>query len=134
MRPPIGYVLVLFFLILGPMHLANASDRVEHFEGQSASSVEEALLNLARYNEELSKRLASEEITTETSYEVHQLTYTLENALERLAEELDQAQQTLEAVHLASEANHSETMAEEGAKYLEHSQRLFFHTQGAAKP
>lgn len=101
------------------------TDRVEHFQGQSAESLGEALEHLHRYNARLAALIEADEITAETSYEVHELTYTLENALGRLAEELGVVQDTLEKVHLASEADQGEVIATQGQHYLEHSGRLF---------
>lgn len=101
------------------------TDRVEHFQGQSADSLAAALDHLQRYNARLAALIEADEITAETSYEVHELTYTLENALGRLAKELGVVQDTLEEVHLASEADQGEVIATQGQQYLEHSGRLF---------
>lgn len=101
------------------------TDRVEHFQGQSADSLAEALDHLQRYNARLAALIEADEITAETSYEVHELTYTLENALGRLAKELGVVQDTLEKVHLASEADQGEVIATQGQQYLKHSGRLF---------
>ena len=109
-------------------------DRVEHFEGKSAQTIEQALENLQVANRQLEVLLASEPINAGVSYEIHQLTYTLENALERLEDELEQAQETLERVHLASEANQGDVLAKEGPRYLDLSQRLFGPNGSAEHP
>lgn len=75
-----------------------SDDRVDHFQGQSADTIEQALMNLEQYNARLSEILNAGEMDAETSYEIHQLTYTLENALERLETELEVLQEHLEAV------------------------------------
>ncbi len=118
-------LLVSALLIVISVPLSAASDRVEHFEGQSAESLKEALDHLHRYNARLAALIDADEITAETSYEVHELTYTLENALGRLTKELGVVQETLEKVHLASEADQGEVIATQGQQYLEHSGRLF---------
>lgn len=115
---------LLAFAIVGAAAWAD-DDRVEHFEGKAAKTIEQALDNLHLANQQLADLLASGPITAEVSHEIHQLTYTLENALEHLEDELDRAQEILEQVHLASEANQGAVMATEGPKYLELSQRLF---------
>lgn len=102
-----------------------SDDRVEHFQGQSADTIEQALMNLEQSNARLSEILNAGELDTETSYEIHQLTYTLENALERLETELEVLQEHLEAVHLASEANDTETQTVQGGAYLRLSEALF---------
>lgn len=105
-----------------------SDDRVDHFQGQSADTIEQALMNLEQYNARFSEILNAGEMDAETSYEIHQLTYTLENALERLETELGVLQEHLEAVHLASEANDTETQAERGRAYLRLSEALFSHS------
>lgn len=110
------------------------ADRIEHFEGKPAQTIEAALENLHVANQQLETLLASQSIDAEVSYEIHQLTYTLENALERLEDELEQAQETLERVHLASEANQGDVLATEGQRYLELSQRLFGPNASADHP
>lgn len=129
-------LLVLFFGLFAPAGTPSAADtdRVEHFEGQSAESLDEALDHLHRYNAQLAALIDADEITAETSYEVHELTYTLENALGRLAKELGVVRDTLERVHLASEADQSEVIVTQGQQYLEHSGRLFGLDQQPQSP
>lgn len=110
------------------------ADRIEHFEGKPAQTIEAALENLHVANRQLELLLASQSLDAEVSYEIHQLTYTLENALERLEDELAHAQETLERVHLASEANQGDVLATEGPRYLELSQRLFGPNVSADHP
>ena len=100
------------------------SDRIEHFEGEPAQSLEAALRHWRTYNARLEALLNDKAITAETSFEVHRLTYTLENALSRLDQELDALQATLERVHLASEANRTDVLRDQARQYLEHSARL----------
>jgi len=54
--------------------------------------------------------------------------------LGRLAKELGVVQDTLERVHLASEADQSEVIATQGQQYLEHSGRLFGLDQQPQRP
>ena len=49
---------------------------------------------------------------------MHQLPYTLENALERMEDEIEDIAKTLEKVHVASETNQPDTVKKEGEKYL----------------
>ena len=110
------------------------TDRVEHFAGESAESLDEALSHVDQYNRRLDELIAAGEVSAETSYQVHQLTYTLENALMRLEEELTAVKDTLERVHLASEANQGDVIEREGKRYLEHSARLFGASERAVRP
>lgn len=50
--------------------------------------------------------------------QVHQLTYTLENALGKIHEEVTQLVDTLEEVHLASEATDPQDMKKKAQTYL----------------
>ena len=99
-------------------------ERIEHFEGEVATTIEQAVEHLHQYNQRLAD-LMNEPITPETSHALHRLTYTLENALEYLAGELAATQAHLEKLHLASEANQGEEILSEGVVYLALSQRLF---------
>lgn len=100
------------------------TDRVEHFQGKPAETLEQAFENLKEGNQALAE-LLKKPVTAETSYEVHQLTYTLENAVGRIAREMHQLQETLETVHLASEANQGDRLARYGQQYLDMARALF---------
>lgn len=97
---------------------AQADDRPDHFKGEASPSWEVAVTNLTEYNERLAKLVNKDELTAEDLNEVHQLTYTLENALERMEDELENVAETLEKVHVASETNQPDTVKKEGEKYL----------------
>ncbi|HEY7773612.1 MAG TPA: DUF6746 family protein, partial [Marinagarivorans sp.] len=56
--------------------------------------------------------------------EVHILTYTLENALEKLGSEREQLAELLEQVHKASEGADSDTVKTSGRAYLQGSAPL----------
>ncbi|NLG59257.1 MAG: hypothetical protein GX538_03725 [Gammaproteobacteria bacterium] len=90
--------------------------RISHYSGEPADSTAQALANLAEYNAQLQALLAADEVELHT---VHELTYTLENALQRLQADLAEAAEALEEVHLASEAADAETVKARGADYLE---------------
>ena len=49
----------------------------------------------------------------------HQLTYTLEIALEKINQEMAALADTLEEVHVASETSAPEKLVEEGKKYMQ---------------
>lgn len=102
---------------------AMAQDRIDHFKGEPAATIEQALQNIAEYNQRLSTVLASE-LTPTKMAEIHQLTYTLENALERLREDLAELADTLEEVHVASETMDYTVVKKAGELYLQTSQQL----------
>lgn len=102
--------------------LAVATD-VEHFEGKDSNTLPEAVANFSEYNDKLEAVLDGE-LTPEAMNEVHQLTYTLEKAIAKMSEELDNLAVTLEEVHLASESADGDTVSEQGAAFLEKSRQL----------
>ena len=109
-------VMVAATMLLGS-GLAQADD-VEHFEGEPSRTVAEAWENLETGNAEL-QSLISGELSPLEMAEVHEITYTLENALARLAEAQETGAVNLEEVHLASERNDTETVRSNGEAYLE---------------
>lgn len=89
----------------------------DHFEGKPADTIEQAVTNLSEYNHKL-ETVLSGDLTPEAMNEVHQLTYTLENALEKLDNEIDALADTLEEVHKASERVDTDTVRSAGEQYL----------------
>lgn len=104
--------------VLGFAASAQADERPDHFEGKASATVAEALTNLREHHPQLQALLAKDNLDARDLYQVHQLTYTLENALERLASELERSAEMLENVHVASENNDADTVREEGRQYL----------------
>ncbi|MDZ7828905.1 MAG: DUF6746 family protein [Halofilum sp. (in: g-proteobacteria)] len=95
------------------------ASEVEHYQGKEAKTLEEAVGNLREYNEKLQALIEQEELTAGELEQVHQLTYTLENALKRINTELSGIAGDLETVHLASERREADTVREKGRAYLE---------------
>lgn len=96
--------------------VAAQDERPAHYSGEPADSMPQALANLAGYNARLQALLAEDEVDLHT---VHELTYTLENALQRIQADVAGAAEALEEVHLASEAADAETVKARGRVYLE---------------
>jgi phytoene dehydrogenase-like protein len=96
-----------------------ADQRIDHYEAQSSESLQEALSNLQEYNETLQEILQKDELSQDDMVAVHELTYTLEVALERLRNDLGNAADTLEEVHVASETMEQDTVRKQGQRYLE---------------
>ncbi len=100
-----------------------ASERLAHFKGVPSTSLEQAVTHLADYNQRLADTLA-QELTSERMAEVHMLSYTLENALKKIDEELELIAATLEEVHIASETADPQTVKTQGARYLDAARTL----------
>lgn len=115
-RHVIAGVFSLFLVAAAPLTHA---DRVAHFKGEAAPTLEVALANLAKHNAHLAELIQQETLDPQSMHAVHQLTYTLENALETLRNELAAAAETLEAVHVASETSDPDTVRSAGQQYLD---------------
>lgn len=115
MKKTLSLVSVALLMAAGT---AQADDRPAHFKGEAAPSWEVAVTNLTEYNQRLAELVNKDKLTAEDLGQVHQLTYTLENALERMEDEIDEIGETLEKVHVASETNEPDTVKKEGEKYL----------------
>jgi hypothetical protein len=94
------------------------TDRVEHFKGLPAETLEQAVENFSVYNGRLQEVLDKGTLTAEDLATVHELTYTLENALAKIDTELTTLAETLEEVHLASEAADIGRVETAGQAYL----------------
>lgn len=105
-------------LSFGVATMAKA-ESVEHFKGESAESLEEAVTNFKRYNQRLESLLKKDSMSADDVTKVHELTYTLENALAKINDELDKLAVTLEEVHLASEKYDADAVREHGDDYME---------------
>lgn len=114
-------VVGLVLLAASPAVLA---DRADHFEGKPADTLAEAVANMSEYNKQLAAILAQEALSPQDMHNVHQLTYTLENALERIHAELGDLAELLEAVHVASETSDTDAVLKQGALYLDKTRVL----------
>lgn len=118
--------LTLALSLASPLALASDDEheRAEHFEGKQAETLEQALENFAEYNKKLRKLVEKDELSAKEMQKVHKLTYTLENALGKMDEEIDGLKENLEAVHLASERADQDTVRGKGEAYLSTSRKL----------
>lgn len=89
-----------------------------HFEGKQAETFAGALSNFETANERLEEYLEDDALEPADLAHIHELTYTLENALKTIRAELSDLAITLEEVHLASERGDTEIVLEAGRKYL----------------
>jgi hypothetical protein len=100
------------------------ADDYEHFEGKPSENLEQAVKNFSEYNNKLEAILGKGELSMQDMGEIHELTYTLENALKRIDEEVDNLEETLESVHVASETGDTDTVQSKGERYLSTSRQL----------
>lgn len=108
---------LLALLLLFVVGLVQADSRPDHFKGLPSNTLEEAVKNFVEHNKQL-EALLSGNISSREMMQVHQLTYTLENALEKIHEEVTQLVDTLEELHVASEGTDPQDMKGKGEVYL----------------
>ena len=113
-------------LLFGGQALANgeghdhdhAHGEVQHYKAKPAPNLQAAVENLRAYNQKLEAHL-NQEMTVENMEKIHQLSYTLENALKRMDKDLASIANVLEGMHLASEARNEEKVQGNAETYLE---------------
>lgn len=103
---------------------AVADERPDHYKGERSDTLEQAMANLVDYNGQLEAILAKDELGPEDTAKIHELTYTLENALARIESEVEALEETLEEVHVASERYEVDTVRTQGRKYLDNAAKL----------
>ena len=96
---------------------------VDHFEAKESKTLKEAVANFSEYNSKLEKVLEGE-LTPVAMNEIHELTYTIENALGKINEEFDELAVTLEEIHLSSERMETDKVREFGKQYLDTSRQV----------
>lgn len=89
----------------------------------TSETLPEAVKNFSEYNAKL-EAILKDDVTNAEMSEVHELTYTLENALGKINEELAKLSETLEKVHLASEKLDREGVTGHGREYLSVSRQI----------
>lgn len=103
---------------------ASDDDRPDHFEGEPSETLEQAVRNFSEYNQKLAGMLQQQNLSAEDIYKIHNLTYTLENALHKIEDEVEALEEVLEEVHKASERADADTVSTRGKVYLEKAQTL----------
>lgn len=112
------YLLITSAFLLQAFSNAHAGEKYNHFPSLDAPNSSVALCNLAKFNQNLQAITKKAEISPEDMVKVHELTYTLENAVIRLQKELDTIAVDLEKVHKASEHLNEQVIKDSGEKYL----------------
>lgn len=98
--------------------ITQADEKYRHFPSLTAENTTVALCNLATFNQKLQAIVNKKQLTPEDMVKVHELTYTLENAVIRLQKDLDTIAVDLEKVHKASEVLAEKTIKKSGGEYL----------------
>lgn len=115
--------LLLASSLLVPAQLL-ADDRPGHFKGEPVDTLPEAVAQFSEYNDKLEAALAKGTLGPEDLHAIHMLTYSLENAIEKIDDAVDGLKDTLEHVHKASERNDPEVVQRQGEAYLDVARKL----------
>lgn len=102
---------------------SGAGEKYEHFKGEPSETLPDAVKNFSEYNARL-EAVLNGEVTDNAMHDVHELTYTLENALAKINEEFAALAATLEEIHLASERMDGDAVARHGRDYLTVSRQV----------
>ncbi len=117
-RMPLSLALLFAAVAVSATAAELSPDGRPHFSGKEATSLEEAMDHFKAANDELEAYLEHENLPRADLAHIHELTYTLENALAKIQEELGALAVTLEEVHLASEKGDADSVRESGRRYL----------------
>ncbi|MBX3628720.1 MAG: hypothetical protein KF908_02185 [Nitrosomonas sp.] len=115
------FVMVILF---GYSVFAAAEEKSGHFKGKPSETLEEALGNFSEYNQKLSQIISQKTLSPVDMQHVHELTYTLENALEKINATMTELAVLLEAVHVGSESGDTAATQKEGLRYLDIARQI----------
>ena len=118
------YSSALLFCLITFASTAVADERYNHFPSLEASDLKTALCNLKSYNGKLSAITSKDKLSAVDMVKVHELTYTLENALQKMQSDLALMAVDLEEVHLASEKLDQDALKQYQEKYFAKSNLL----------
>ncbi|MCC2608213.1 DUF6746 family protein [Planctobacterium marinum] len=96
----------------------SADEQYNHFPSLEAPDTTVALCNLNKFNARLAGIVEQSEIGVEDMLKIHELTYTLENAVQRLQQDLEGIAAELEKTHKGSEAMQQDTVKSSANAYL----------------
>lgn len=120
---PFAMTLLAALLVTGTA-VADDNDRPDHFDGKPADTLKAAVSNFSEGNQRLAELLKADTLDDKQLAEIHQLSYTLENALAKIDDEVESMAESLEKVHVGSETGAPEQVTESGHTYLEAAQTL----------
>lgn len=103
---------------------AFADDKLDHFKGEPSRTLAEAMNNFSEYNRKLAELIAKDNLAPQDMHDVHVLTYTLENALQKIDDSVDELEELLEEVHKGSEHADPDKVKRQGKAYLKLSEEL----------
>lgn len=103
---------------------ASAEERIAHHQVKPAETLDQAVDNFAAYNSRLAAILRKKTLDADDIVAIHEITYTLENALARINADLSTLADTLEALHLATEKADLDATLQHGTAYLDTARKV----------
>ncbi|WEJ62437.1 DUF6746 family protein [Thiomicrorhabdus lithotrophica] len=95
-----------------------------HFKGGKVENLSEAVQAFSEQNKKFAAIIEKGSIELKEMGDIHQMTYSMENALRKIKAEVAEMEVLLEEVHEASEHGEKQKVLKEGQKYLEKAQTL----------
>lgn len=118
MKTITALTLSLTTLLVSQFATAGDSERARHFKGITPTSVENAQEIIAEYNGKIAELTSKGKMEITDLGSIHMYTYTLENAVAYLREDLTKLADTLETLHLLSESTDIAKAQAQGKTYL----------------
>jgi hypothetical protein len=103
---------------------AAQEEHADHYEPEPSETFTDAVENFNTYNARVAEILEKEELSFEDMEQIHQYTYTIETALAKINDTLEDLPATLERVHLASEGDNPDELRGLADVYLETAMEL----------
>lgn len=116
--------LLVAVVFLGHSAFAAADVQSGHFKGKPSETLDAALSNFTEYNDKLAAILKQDKLSPVDMQNIHELTYTLENALEKINTSMIDLAALLEAVHVGSESGDTAAIQVEGVRYLDMARQM----------
>jgi hypothetical protein len=105
-------------MLAAPLHAADpAPPRVDHYQARQADGIAETVANLKEANRKLAELLGGE-VDEYAMHDIHSLSYTIEESLLRLANELRQLHGIAGDMHFATEGMKRDAVIDYGEAYL----------------
>ena len=118
------FLFALFaLLVAGTPTSEVVAAEINHFKGEQVNDLSSALCNLKKYDVQLAQ-LTKQKMTLEQAAQVHELTYTLEVAIQKVQAEVNMAVEELENAHKGSEVADFDKVKRASATYLAVTQML----------
>lgn len=108
----------LLITVLSASFNAIADEEYRHFPAVASPDLATAVCNLHGYNKKLKAILDKEKLDALDMVKIHELTYTLEDAVAKIQSELTDVAENLEGVHKASERIDQKAIDSYGSPYM----------------